>query len=145
MLPIDYLQEIEHASFPLEEADHAKIRCVELLCAVGYRLMEWLAFINSEVHKNFGPLFNPEMPAEVKDYYRKRVLGRVQWLEQQLEGKHFVMGDVFTVIDAYLFVVANWGKYVAVELSCFKNLQSVLSRISERPAVRETLKAEGLA
>lgn len=110
-----------------------------------YRLMEWLAFINSEVHKNFGPLFNPEMPAEVKDYYRKRALGRFQWLEQQLDGKRFVMGDIFTVSDAYLFVVATWGKYVDVDLSGFKNLQSVLSWISERPAVQETLKAEGLA
>lgn len=110
-----------------------------------YRLMEWLAFINSEVHKNFGPLFNAEMPANVKDYYRKRVLGRFQWLEQQLEGKRFVMGDVFTVPDAYLLVVANWGKYVDVDLSGFKNLQSVLGRISDRPAVQETLRSEGLA
>lgn len=110
-----------------------------------YRLMEWLAFINSEVHKNFGPLFNAEMPAEVKDYHRKRVLSRFQWLEQQLKGKRFVMGDVFTVADAYLFVVAGWGKYVDVDLSGFKDLQALLGRVSARPAVQETLRMEGLA
>ena len=81
----------------------------------------------------------------LKDYHRKRVLSRFQWLEQQLEGQRYVMGDVYTVADAYLFVVAAWGKYVDLDLSGFKNLQSLLGRASIRPAVQEALKVEGLA
>lgn len=109
-----------------------------------YRLVEWLAFISSELHKNFGPLFNPAMPEEVKEFHRQRVLNRFQWMDGQLDGKSYTMGDTYTVADAYLFVVSNWGKLVGVDLADFKNLQALRGRVAARAAVQEALKAEGL-
>ena len=102
----------------------------------------WLT--NSELHKNFGPLFNSDMPDAVKEYHRKRVLDRFCWMDAQLEGKQYIMGDTFTVADAYLFVVAGWGRFVGVDLSVFSNLAAVIQNIAARPAVQQTLKAEGL-
>ncbi|WP_105385071.1 glutathione transferase GstA [Neorhizobium alkalisoli] len=109
-----------------------------------YRLIERLAFISSELHKNFGPLFDPRMPQDVKAIYHERICDRFGWLEQQLNRRDYMMGAKFSVADAYLFVVCNWGKIVGVDLTAFENLQSLLGRIATRPSVQEALQVEGL-
>ncbi len=109
-----------------------------------YRLQEWLNFTTSELHKSFSPLFNPAMPEEAKALYREKLLGRFSWVNEQLEGKSYLMGDTFTVADAYLFTVAGWGKYVGVDISGLANLGAYLGRVAARPAVQAAMKAEGL-
>lgn len=109
-----------------------------------YRLQEWLCFIATELHKGFNPLFNPNTPEEVKTMVREQLLKRYAWVEEQLAGKPYVMGDQFTVADAYLFTVSNWGQFVGVDLSGFKNLSAVRDRIAARPGVQAAMKAEGL-
>jgi glutathione S-transferase len=109
-----------------------------------YRQIEWLNFISTELHKSFSPLFNPAMPEEGKAVYRKRLRGRYEYLDQQLEGKSFVMGDAFSVPDAYLFTVTNWAKSVGVDITDLKNVQAFMARMAARPAVQAALKAEGL-
>lgn len=109
-----------------------------------YRQIEWLNFISTELHKSFSPLFNPAMPEEGKAVYRKRLRGRYEYLDQQLEGKSFVMGDAFSVPDAYLFTVTNWAKPVGVDITDLKNVQAFMARMAARPAVQAALKAEGL-
>jgi len=109
-----------------------------------YRVMEWLNFITSELHKGFSPLFNPAMPEEAKVLSRARLTDRLSWVDTQLEGKSYLMGDGFTVPDAYLFTVAGWGKYVGVDIAPMKNLSTDMAREAARPAVQAALKAEGL-
>ena len=109
-----------------------------------YRLQEWLNFITSELHKSFSPLFNPAMPEDGKAVYRARLADRFKWVDSQLEGKAYLMGDAFSVADAYLFVVAGWGKHVGVDISALKSLGAFMARMAARPAVQEALKAEGL-
>jgi glutathione S-transferase len=110
-----------------------------------YRLQEWLTYIGTEIHKSFSPLFNPAMPEEGKNIYRERLMNRFQFVDRQLEGKQYLMGDHFTVADAYLFVVTRWAKAMALDLSALKNLQAHNARVEARPAVQEALKAEKLA
>ena len=109
-----------------------------------YRLMEWLNFITSELHKGFSPLFNPAMPEEAKVLSRAKLTERLTWVDTQLEGKSFLLGDSFTVADGYLFTVANWGKFVGVDIAPMKNLSAFMGRVAARPAVQAALKAEGL-
>ena len=109
-----------------------------------YRLMEWLNFITTELHKGFSPLFNAAMPEEAKALYRSKVGERFTWLDKQLEGKSYLMGETFTVADGYLFTVTNWCKHVGVDISGLKNLGAFMGRVAARPAVQEALKAEGL-
>ena len=109
-----------------------------------YRLMEWLNFITSELHKGFSPLFNPAMPEEAKVLARAKLTERLTWVDTQLEGKSFLLGDTFTVADGYLFTVANWGKYVGVDIAPMKTLSAFMGRVTARPAVQAALKAEGL-
>jgi glutathione S-transferase len=109
-----------------------------------YRLMEWLNFITTELHKGFSPLFNPAMPEEAKALARTKVGERLAWIDTQLEGKSYLMGETFTVADGYLFTVAGWGKYVGVDITPLKSLGAFMARVAARPAVQEALKAEGL-
>ena len=109
-----------------------------------YRLQEWLNFITSELHKSFSPLFNPAMPEEGKALSRTRLGDRFKWVDGQLAGKNYLMGEDFSVADAYLFVVAGWSKHVGVDISGLANLGAFMARVGARPAVQEALKAEGL-
>ncbi len=109
-----------------------------------YRLQEWLNFITSELHKGFSPLFNPSMPEEAKAQFRAKLQDRFKLVDSQLAGKTFLMGDVFTVADAYLFTVTNWAPRVDVDLSSHANLVAYRARVGERPAVQAAMKAEGL-
>jgi glutathione S-transferase len=109
-----------------------------------YRLQEWLNYITSELHKGFSPLFNPATPEDYKPLARAALMARFTWVNAQLEGKQYLMGDHFTLADAYLFVVSNWGQYVAVDISGFEHLVAFRARVAARPAVQEAMKAEGL-
>jgi glutathione S-transferase len=109
-----------------------------------YRLMEWLGFINSEVHKPFSPLFHQELAEAVRDYARKNLTMRLDYLERALAGKTFLMGEQFTVADAYLFVVLGWAAHVKIDLGQWPQLKRYVERISMRPSVIAALKSEGL-
>jgi glutathione S-transferase len=109
-----------------------------------YRLQEWLNFITSELHKGFSPLFNKDFPDAGKEIYKKKLVDRLAWVDGQLKGKQYLMGDQFTVADAYLFTVAGWGQYVGVDIKPLANLSAYMARVAVRPAVQEAMKAEGL-
>ena len=109
-----------------------------------YRLQEWLNFTTSEVHKGFSPLFNPAMPEEAKALSRTRLVERFTWVNSQLEGKQYLMGDTFTVADAYLFTVGNWAANVDVDIKGLPVLGAYMARVAARPAVQAAMKAEGL-
>jgi len=109
-----------------------------------YRLQEWLNFITSELHKTFSPLFNPAISEDAKGVFRTKLHERFKWLDGQLEGKQFLMGEQFTVADAYLFTVSNWGPHVGVDLAGYPNLVAYRGRVAARPAVQEAMKTEGL-
>ena len=109
-----------------------------------YRLQEWLTFIGTELHKSFGPLFTPGTPEDYKAQVRERLLGRLQWVDGELAHKPYLMGEQFTVADAYLFTVSNWCGHVGVDISGLKHLAAYRERIAARPAVQAAMKAEGL-
>jgi glutathione S-transferase len=109
-----------------------------------YRLIEWLNFVSSELHKSYSPLFNPAMPEDGKAVYRARLLTRYAFVDQSLEGRDYLLGRDFSVADAYLFVVTRWATPLKLDLSPFKHLAAFMARVAARPAVQEALKAEGL-
>lgn len=109
-----------------------------------YRLVEWLAFISTELHKGFSPLFNAAMPEEAKAMFRAKLVERLRWVDEQLEGREWLTGSQFTVADAYLFTIASWAGYTGVDISGLKRLTAYLDRVRARPAVQAALRAEGL-
>ena len=109
-----------------------------------YQLMEILNYITSEVHKTFSPLFNPASSAEVKETGVTNLGKKFDWLSGFLGKKPFLLGNTFTVADAYLFTVLNWTGHVKVDLAKWPILADYKSRIAKRPKVIEAMKAEGL-
>jgi glutathione S-transferase len=109
-----------------------------------YRLQSWLTFTGTEIHKGFSPLFNSATPEEYKVTVKDKLKSRFAWVDEQLADKQFLMGDTFTVADAYLFTVTNWSKRLGPDLTSLANLQAWHARVGERPAVQEAMKAEKL-
>ncbi|HXF65503.1 MAG TPA: glutathione transferase GstA [Burkholderiales bacterium] len=109
-----------------------------------YRLQEWLNFLATEVHKQFSPLFRPNTPAEYKKIAKENLAARFDWLDQQLAGRPYLMGETFTVADAYAYVLLNWTKFHEIELARWPNLAAYQQRVGARPKVREAMRAEGL-
>jgi len=109
-----------------------------------YRLMEILNYITSEVHKTFSPLFNSSTSADWKQAAVETLGKKFDWLSGFIGNKKFLMGDSFTVADAYLFTVLSWTRHVGIDLSKWPVLEAYQSRVGHRPKVQEALKAEGL-
>jgi len=109
-----------------------------------YRLQEWLGFINSELHKTYSPLFRPETPAQTRAERYAYLTKRYGVVEKHLAGREYLLGDSFTVADAYLFTVTNWAGIVKFDLAPFPNVRAFQERIAARPAVKAAMTAEGL-
>ena len=108
------------------------------------QMQSWLNFIGTELHKGFSPLFNPATPADYKPMVIEKLLSRLKWVDEQLAGKKFLMGDAFSVADPYLFNVTNWAQLVKVDISGFANIATFRAHMSQRPAVLAAMRAEGL-
>ena len=109
-----------------------------------YKLQEWLTYINGELHKNIGPLFNPALSDEAKGVFKDRAMGKFKYLDGQLAGRDYLMGKQFTVADAYLFVMLRWAESMKLDLSGLNNLMAYKDRVAARPKVDEALVKEGL-
>ena len=109
-----------------------------------YRLMEMLNYITSEMHKGYSPLFRADMPADTRKIAIDNLGKKFDWLSAHLAGKKFLMGENFTVADAYLFTVLRWSAPVHVDLARWPVLSAYVARVGERPRVKEALHAEGL-
>lgn len=109
-----------------------------------YRVLEWLNFVTSELHKSFGPIFRPTTPDAYKTISKENLGKRFDWLNDQLAGRQYLLGDKFTIADAYLFTVLRWAPRVEIDLSKWPNLKAYVDRVAARPKVHEALKAEGL-
>ena len=109
-----------------------------------YQLQSWLAFIATEVHKNFTPFFNPAATPEMKEQARANLQRRLGYVNDQLAGGDFLMGSTYSVADAYLFTVVGWAKYIQLDLSAWPHLIAFQARVAARPATQRALKAEGL-
>ncbi len=109
-----------------------------------YRLQEMLAYINSEIHKTYSPLFTPGVSEEMRTNRLEYLQKRYAYLDQHLAGRQFLAGDKFSPADAYLFTVTRWARAVKLDLSPFPNVQSFQARMAARPAVQLAMKEEGL-
>ncbi len=109
-----------------------------------YHLQEWLNFITSELHKVFSPLFRPTTPEEFAKITRDNLAARFTHLDKHLADRQYLMGNGFTVADAYCFTIVNWSKFKAIDLAPWPKLGAYMERVAARPKVQEALKAEGL-
>jgi glutathione S-transferase len=109
-----------------------------------YRLQEMLTYLNSEIHKSYSPLFNPAVTPAERESKIEYLYKRYALIEQQLASRKFLLGDQFTVADAYLFTLTSWADPLKIDLSRFPKLQAFQKTVFARPAVQTALREEGL-
>ena len=110
-----------------------------------YRVQEWLNYIATELHKGFGPLWNPKNSEETKQAARDGLAAKFGHLAKVLGGKPYLMGEGFSVADAYLYTILNWGQWTDIDIAKWPVLAAYMARVAARPGVRAALVAEGLA
>ena len=110
-----------------------------------YRIQERLNFTTSELHKTFGPILRPTTPDAFKEISRANLGKRFDWIDKELARKQYLMGDKFSVADAYMFTVMRWTQRINVDLAKWPNIKAYMDRVGGRPKVQEALRAEGLA
>jgi glutathione S-transferase len=109
-----------------------------------YQLMEILNYITSEVHKGFSPLFNPKISADWKASALAGLDKKFAWLSSFLDSKPYLLGDKFSVADAYLFTVLNWTGHLKIDLGKWPVLAAFQARVAGRPKVQQAMREEGL-
>jgi glutathione S-transferase len=109
-----------------------------------YHLQEWLNFVTSDLHKVFAPLFRPTTPEEFVKITKDNLANKFAFLDRHLATRQYLMGDSFTVADAYCFTITNWTRFKDIDLARWPNLKSYMDRVGARPKVQEAMKAEGL-
>jgi len=109
-----------------------------------YKLLEWLNFVTTELHKNFGPMFSPVLSDDAKAFFKDRVMSKLKYVDSQLPGRDYLMGKQFTVVDGYLFTILTWADRLKFDLSGLPNLLAYKARVAARPKVQEALTKEGL-
>ena len=110
-----------------------------------YRLMEWLNFIATELHKGMSPLYNPTANEEFKKSLKERLAGRWSVLASALRTTPYLMGDHFTVADGYAcYVLRAWQRFLKEDLARWPELADYYARLVARPTVAAALAAEGL-
>jgi glutathione S-transferase len=111
-----------------------------------YRLLAWLVFIATELHKMYSPwLFHPEYGAQAQDAARAKIAERLAFVEDHLARREpFLMGERFTAADAYLFTIVGWSAFAKVDLAAFPHLRDFMQRVGARPHVRAAMAAEGM-
>ncbi|MDE5455638.1 glutathione transferase GstA [Bradyrhizobium sp. CSA112] len=109
-----------------------------------YKLLEWLNFITTELHKSFGPMFSPVLADDAKAFFKDRVMAKFKYVDSQLAGRDYLMGSQFTVADGYMFTMLSWADRMKFDLSAMPNLLAYKARIAARPKVQEALTKEGL-
>ena len=105
-----------------------------------YRVMEWLNFITSELHKSLGILFDKSITDDYRAAVKDKVAKRFAWVARELGDKPYLTGDTFTVADAYLFTMLTWRDWLKFDIG---PLEAYFERVKARPKVAEVLKAEG--
>lgn len=109
-----------------------------------YKFLQMMNFITTELHKGFAPLFKEGFSESSRETARKNLHQRFEYVNKNLADKPYLLGENYTLADAYLYVVTNWGQYVDVNISGYENIVALRDRVQSRPAVQEALKAEGI-
>jgi glutathione S-transferase len=109
-----------------------------------YKLLEWLNFITTELHKNFSPMFSPVLADDAKAFFKDRLMGKFKYIDGQLAGNDYLMGKQFTVADGYLFTMLSWAERMKFDLAALPNLVAYKARVGARPMVQAALTKEGL-
>jgi glutathione S-transferase len=108
-----------------------------------YQLARWLSFVGTEVHKKgLALIFAPDVPDAVKTYARASIAKPLAVVAAHLAGHALLVGETFTVADAYLFWALHLTRPAGIALDPYPELLSYYKRLQARPAIQAALEFE---
>lgn len=111
-----------------------------------YRVLEWLNFVSTELHKGFSPFFNPKVTEEMKnDIFLPVFKTKLNYVDQHLKQRKYLFGDIFTLPDAYLFVILLWLPQAKLDINQWQSLSRYFADLKKRPAIQQSLQEEKIA
>jgi glutathione S-transferase len=123
-------------------------KSTHLLPALGdlnrYKVLEWMNYISSELHKSYAPFFQKGFDEMSKEVFKEKLSKQYTWVDQQIADSENFLGRDFTIADIYLFVVTRWASFINLDLSHLKSLQEFMQRMQQHPSVQKAMKAEGI-
>lgn len=160
----DYLKINPKGAVPAIELDNGEVltenaviqqylaeqyKALELLPEVGslrrYRILEWLNFVGSDLHKSFSVLFNPQVSEETKAIFLNLIKNKLRFVDDQLQNNKFLTGDIYTLPDSYMFVILRWLSNVKIEVKTWPNISRYFEELKQKPSVQQSLQEEGLS
>ena len=109
-----------------------------------YRVLEWLSFCTSELHKNFVPIISPIIPAEAKPVFTKLFLHKLKYVESYLKNRNYLVGDEFSPADSYLFTILSWLFIIKIPMSDFPEIDRFFQGLTRLPFVAKSLTEENI-
>jgi glutathione S-transferase len=109
-----------------------------------YKVLEWLSFSSSELHKNFASIISPLVPLEAKEGFQRVLMSKLKFADKFLENKDFLVAGVFTLADAYFFTILSWLKFIKIELTGFPSIEIYYNKLKARPSIQKSQTEEGL-
>jgi glutathione S-transferase len=109
-----------------------------------YRMLSWVTFISTELHKGFSPLFNPALPEDQKTAVIDKLKKRIAYVEGAFANKNYLLGEEFSIADAYLYTILRWSPRAALDIKSYPNLTAFFARMETREGVKTALTEEGL-
>lgn len=108
-----------------------------------YRVLEWINYISTELHKGIGILFNPAITDDLRNnIFIPLIKSKLKYVNNHLQHHTYLSGDHFTLPDAYLFVMLRWAAYFKLDLKEWSNLSRYFTELSGRPSIKQSLKQE---
>jgi glutathione S-transferase len=110
-----------------------------------YTALEWLNFVATDLHKGMAVMFSPLIDRSSKTKFADgNLTSKFEYVDTHLSNKQYILGDQFSVADAYLYNVLSWTPRVNLDLSKYDHIQAFMKRLGQRSTVQESIEGEGL-
>lgn len=109
-----------------------------------YRILEWLNYTATELHKTISALYNPSFSDDVKDIFKAQIKHKFKFLNKHLSERDYLLENTFTLPDAYFFVMITWLVAFKFDLNEWPNIKRYFLKLKEREAIKKALTDENL-
>ena len=114
------------------------------------RFYQWLFYLNASLQPELMVYFYPQKHTaaasgyeDIKQAQENRVAQMFALIDQELEGKEFLLGDNISACDFVLFMLLHWGSGFKPAPLFFANLARYLRAMAKRESIISVCAVEG--
>ena len=110
------------------------------------KVLEWLGYLNSELHDAYSVFFGAPLDAEAKEKAYAEIDRLLTYIDQAIASSdhEYLVDDNFGPADAYLFVITNWSNHIEHDLTPYCHVVEIRNKVAARQSVQIAMRDEGL-